>query len=377
MDQRNNKPSVLVVDDTLDVLSLMMELLKADYTLKLASSSKKALDLLQNKPQIDLILLDIMMPEIDGYEICKIIKNNPHYASTPIIFLTALEKTPDIVKGFECGAVDYITKPFIPEVLKARIKTHVTLKLLHDEEIKDLQAKEEILFRQSRMTTLGEMFENVTHQWKQPLSVINMSCSIQKMNYELGELDINEVINTFDTVISEVKYLTQTIDDFRDFARNDIYKETFDIHEVFNHAVEILSFRLNKTSIEISNEIDTLKYSSYKNYIIQIFINILNNAIDIFKKNSDAKWIKAQSVIKEREIIIKICDNGGGIKMDDINSVFEKYVTTKDKIENSGIGLYMCRQIIEKKLGGKITVYNSPQGACFELSLPILEEDSI
>ncbi|WP_294884353.1 MULTISPECIES: hybrid sensor histidine kinase/response regulator [unclassified Sulfurimonas] len=370
-----DKPSVLVIDDTPDILSLIMELLKGKYALKLANSPKKALDLLQNKPKIDLILLDIMMPEIDGYEMCKIIKNNPLYINTPIIFLTALEKTSDIVKGFECGAVDYITKPFIPEVLKARVKTHVELKLLHDNIINDLEAKEEMLFRQSRMTTLGEMFENVTHQWKQPLSVINMSCSIQKINYDLGEFNIDEVIETLDTVISETEYLSQTIDDFRDFARNDAEKEIFDIRDIFTHAVEILSYRFNKISIEIYNEIDSFKYRSYKNYIIQIVINILNNALDAMKKNSDNMWIRAESIIKESEIIIKICDSGGGIHIDDIDSVFEKYVTTKEKTEDSGIGLYMCRQIAEKKLCGKISAYNSPEGACFELLLPIFKED--
>lgn len=375
MDELNNKSSILVVDDTPDILSLIMELLKSEYALKLANSPKKALDLLQSKPKIDLILLDIMMPEIDGYEMCKIIKNNPYYANTPIIFLTALEKTTDLIKGFDLGAVDYITKPFIPEVLKARVKTHIELKLLHDKAINDLQEKEEMLFRQSRMMTLGEMFENVIHQWKQPLSIINMSCSIQKMNCELGELDIDDVANTLDLVVSETEYLSQTIDDFRDFARSNEEKDTFDIREVFNHAVEILSYRSNKIEIEIYNEIDSFKYRSYKNFIIQIVINILNNAFDAMKKNSDKMLIRAESVIKESEIIIKICDNAGGIKMDNIDSVFEKYVTTKDKKEDSGIGLYMCRQIVEKKLLGKITAYNSQEGACFELLLPILKEE--
>lgn len=375
MDKLNKKPSVLVVDDTPDVLGLVMELLKGEYTLRLANGPQKALDLLDKEIAIDLILLDIMMPEIDGYEMCKIIKNNPIYANTPVIFLTALEKVSEIVKGFECGAVDYITKPFIPEVLKARVRTHVELKLLNDNILDDLKAKEEMLFRQSRMTTLGEMFENVTHQWKQPLSIINMSCSIQKINYEFGELEIDDLMNTLDTVISETEYLSQTIDDFRDFARNEMEKEIFDIRDVFTHSVEILSYRFNKTSIEIHNDIESFKYRSYKNFIIQIFINILNNAIDVMKIEGEQNWIKAKSVIKENELIIQICDNGGGIKIDDIESVFEKYVTTKDKKEDSGVGLYMCRQIAEKKLNGKISAYNTQEGACFKLLLPIINEE--
>jgi DNA-binding response OmpR family regulator len=375
VDKLNEKSTILVVDDTPDILHLVMELLKDEYNLKLVNNPKKAVDLLNTKFKIDLILLDVMMPGINGYELCKMIKKNPHYMQTPVIFLTALEKTSDIVNGFECGAVDYVTKPFIPEVLKARVKTHIELKELHDAMLRDIQEKEEMLYKQSRMTTLGEMFENVTHQWKQPLSIINMSCSVQKINYDFGELNIEEMMETVDSVISEVDYLTQTINDFRDFARNDIEKESFDIRDLFAHAVEILSYRFTRTFIEIHNNIDSFIYCSYKNYIIQILINILNNAVDVLEENGNEKYIKAESTLKNNEIIIKICDSGGGIKMDNVDYAFEKYVTTKEKKMDSGLGLYMCRQIMQKKLGGKISAYNTAEGACFELVFPIVQED--
>ena len=374
MHKSNKDYTLLVVDDTPDILSLIMELLKSEYNLKLASSPKKALDLLETKTKIDLILLDVMMPEIDGYEMCRLIKGIPFYLNTPIIFLTALEKVSDIVKGFDCGAVDYITKPFIPEVLKARVKTHLELKRLHDNTLADLKTKEEMLYRQSRMATLGEMFENVTHQWKQPLSIINMSCSALKLNHDFDELDMDDLMNTIDAIISEAQYLSQTIDDFRDFARDDIDRETFDLRDVFTQSVEILSRRFGKTSIEITNNIESFKYRSYKNFIIQILINILNNAIEAIRTVNEQKWIKANSSINDDEIIIRICDNGGGIKTKDIESIFEKYVTTKEK-EESGVGLYMCQQIIQKKLGGFISAYNTQDGACFEIKLPIVNEE--
>lgn len=375
MNKTSKKPTILVIDDTPDILSLVMDLLKDSYSLKLASSPKKALDLITKTPEIDLILLDIMMPEIDGYEMCKIIKDNPIYSQTPIIFLTALEKTADIVKGFECGVVDYITKPFIPEVLKARVKTHIELKLFYDKMQDDLKDKEEMLCKQSRMTTLGEMFENVTHQWKQPLSIINMSCSSLKMNHDFDELDIDELISTLDIIISETEYLSQTIDDFRDFARYDLERESFDIKDIFSHSVEILSHRFNRKPIEIENNIESFKYRSYKNFIIQILINILNNAIDAMKMDEKQMWIKATSLIRNGEIVLKICDNAGGIKIDSVESIFDKYITTKDNKDSAGLGLYMCRQIIENKLGGHISAYNTQKGACFELSFPIITEE--
>jgi DNA-binding response OmpR family regulator len=352
-----------------------MELLKDSYNLKLVNDPIKALELLKTRPEIDLMLLDVMMPEINGYELCKTIKSDSFYEKIPVIFLTALEKTSDIMRGFESGAVDYVTKPFVPEVLKARVKTHIELKLTHDALRKELAEKEEMLFRQSRMTTLGEMFENVIHQWKQPLSIINVGCSALKMSYEFDELSMDDVITTVDMVISETDYLSRTIDDFRDFAREDSEKETFDMCTLFEHALEILSFRLTKADIETFNNIESFKYRSCKNSVIQAFINILNNSIDILEKNSKSGWIRAESRVENDLFIVKICDNGGGIEMDEVDSIFNKYVTTKDKQENTGLGLYMTREILQKKLGADISAHNGTEGACFELFFKIADEE--
>ncbi len=365
--KKANKPTILAVDDTPDNLHLVMELLHHDYTLKLINDPKKALELLQKNPEIDLILLDVMMPVMDGYELCKIIKSNPHYEKVPVVFLTALEKMSDVIKGFESGAADYVTKPFVPEVLRARVKTHVEKKLAYDALSKELEAKEEMLFKQSRMSVLGEMFENVTHQWKQPLSIINVGCSTLKMSYEFDELTMDEVITTIDMVMAEAEYLSQTIDDFRDFAREDNERELFDMHTLFEHALEILSFRLSKIEIEVSNDIESFKYRSCRNYIIQVFINILNNAMDVLEKSCKKGWIKATSRVEDDFFIVSVCDSGGGIKVDDIDSIFEKYVTTKEAKEGAGLGLYMTKEILQKKVDAEIAAYNKDEGACFEI----------
>ncbi len=361
------KPTVLAVDDTPDILHLVMELLHKDYTLKLINDPQKALELLQTNPDIDLILLDVMMPVMDGYDLCRRIKSNPHYEKVPVIFLTALEKMSDVVRGFESGAVDYVTKPFVPEVLRARVKTHVERKLAYDALARELEAKEEMLFKQSRMSVLGEMFENVTHQWKQPLSIINVGCSTLKMSYEFDELTMDEVITTVDMIIAEAEYLSQTIDDFRDFAREENERELFDMRTLFEHALEILSFRLSKMDIEVSNAIESFRYRSCKNYIIQVFINILNNAMDVLEKNAQKGWIKATSRVEDGLFIVSVCDSGGGIQVVDIDSVFEKYVTTKEAKEGTGLGLYMTKEILQKKVDAEITAYNKDEGACFEI----------
>lgn len=122
------KPTILIVDDMPDNLSLMMELLKNDYVVKLANGGGRALKLASMKPSPDLILLDIMMPEMDGYEVCQRLKEDPETKDIPVVFLTAKSEVDDEKKGLEIGAVDYITKPISPPIVLARVKIHLALK---------------------------------------------------------------------------------------------------------------------------------------------------------------------------------------------------------------------------------------------------------
>ncbi len=122
------KKTILVVDDTPDNLSLMSGLLKDDYKVKVANNGEKALKIAAAEPQPDLILLDIMMPGMDGYEVCQFLKKNPATVNIPVIFLTAKAEVEDERKGLEYGAVDYLTKPVSPPIVMARVKNHLALK---------------------------------------------------------------------------------------------------------------------------------------------------------------------------------------------------------------------------------------------------------
>lgn len=124
---KTTKPTILVVDDTPDNLDLMGDLLMNDYKVKIANSGKKALEIVQMGHPPDLILLDIMMPEMDGYEVCSVLKSDEKTKNIPVIFLTAKTNSIDEQKGFEIGAVDYITKPISPVIVMARVKTHLDL----------------------------------------------------------------------------------------------------------------------------------------------------------------------------------------------------------------------------------------------------------
>lgn len=132
MDKTIQKKTILVVDDEPVNIKIFMELLRSDYAIKVATDGEKALQIAFSDSPPDLILLDILMPGIDGYEVCRRLKADPRTKDIPIIFITAKGSEEDQTRGFELGAVDYVTKPFSPIVVKARVKTHLELKRNRD-----------------------------------------------------------------------------------------------------------------------------------------------------------------------------------------------------------------------------------------------------
>ncbi|MGE5423155.1 MAG: response regulator, partial [Ignavibacteriales bacterium] len=152
---------VLIVDDTPENVYVLMGILKELYEVLVASSGVKALKIMEKVPDVDLILLDIMMPEMDGYEVCSIVKANPDTVNIPVIFVTALTAEDNEAKGLELGAVDYITKPFNPALVRARVKNHLELKAYRDklEEMVQEKTSELMLTRDVTIETLGYLAE--------------------------------------------------------------------------------------------------------------------------------------------------------------------------------------------------------------------------
>ncbi|MBF0237113.1 MAG: SpoIIE family protein phosphatase [SAR324 cluster bacterium] len=129
MDNKAQKPTLLIVDDEISNSKILVELLRSDYVIRVANNGERALQIAQSESPPDLIMLDVMMPGMDGYEVCQKLKSNPSTSKIPVIFITAKTDEMDEIHAFEMGAVDYVTKPFRPVVVKARVKTHVELKI--------------------------------------------------------------------------------------------------------------------------------------------------------------------------------------------------------------------------------------------------------
>jgi two-component system, NtrC family, sensor kinase len=224
-------------------------------------------------------------------------------------------------------------------------------------ELEKLQ-KEELFYQQSKMAAMGEMIGNIAHQWRQPLSVISTASTGLKIQKEMDILSDENFYSTLVAINTSAQYLSTTINDFRDFfnpSNNNI--NVFDISETFTKTLNLLNAQFTAKDIEIIQKIECCKITSIENELIQVLINILNNARDaLLTIENQKKFIFINTYIKENMLFIEIIDNAGGIKEEIIDRIFEPYFTTKHQSQGTGIGLYMSKEIVEKHLNGELLV---------------------
>lgn len=216
--------TILLVDDDPKNLQIAMKILKK-YKVIFAQSGEKALELLE-KNNFDLILLDIVMPMMDGYETCKKIKSNEKFKDIPVIFSTVKDEEKDIVKGFELGAVDYLTKPFFPEVLLKRVEVHLSLsqstfelKELNNSlsqkvsnQVEEIRKKDEILAKQEKMKVMNELIGVLSDELRKPMSNIKIYLQSFEIMFESNE---NKVLSkSFNKILSEIKGVEAGLNDF-------------------------------------------------------------------------------------------------------------------------------------------------------------------
>ena len=258
---------------------------------------------------------------------------------------------------------------------------NISLQQTVSDQIQKNDEKNIILFQQNKMAAMGEMIENIAHQWRQPLSVITTIASSLKLKREYGIIEEKDYDESIDHILDTANYLSNTIDDFRYYFYPNKEKDLFNTKFLLNRCVKIVSIDFFNKHIKIIDNIEELMIYSYENELLQVIINILNNAKDeLIKVEKEQNRIIFIDLYKEQNnLIIKIKDNAGGIKKEIMNRIFEPYFTTKHKSNGTGIGLYMCEEIVVKHIKGKIKVSNEEYifedknftGALFEISIPI------
>ncbi|MFY9081608.1 cache domain-containing protein [Aliarcobacter butzleri] len=223
---------------------------------------------------------------------------------------------------------------------------------------RELDNKQAILYQQSKMAAMGEMIGNIAHQWRQPLSIITTATSGMVLQKQMGVLTDEFFFEASDRINHSAQYLSETIDDFRNFFIPNKEKSKVNLLEVFKKTLDLISAQFNSKEIKIIKNIETIEFESYENELIQALINILNNSRDELIKKDGERFIFVDAFEKDNFINIIIKDNAGGVIKENLNKIFEPYFTTKYKSQGTGIGLYMTEEIITKHLNGTIGVEN-------------------
>ena len=238
--------------------------------------------------------------------------------------------------------------------------------------------KDSMLAQQSKMAAMGEMIENIAHQWRQPLNLISVSSTGIKFRKEHGLLSDSDFIDGIDQITKSSNYLSQTIEDFREFFNPEKQMTLFNLKVTLEKTFKLLDAQLDMKNIILIKDIEDVEIYGYENELIQVIINLINNSKDeLIKDEKNKRFIFITLKINTKKAIITVKDNAGGIKKEIINRIFEPYFTTKHKSQGTGIGLYMSREIIVKHMQGTIDVSNDEyeyenilyKGAKFKIKL--------
>ncbi len=256
-------------------------------------------------------------------------------------------------------------------------KLNKELKQKVKEEVEKSRQKDNMIFHQNKLVSMGEMIENIAHQWRQPLSQINASVLvIDDAMMEKG-FESEEIEKELDDIERMTKYMSHTIDDFRSLFAKDKIKENLDLQEVIGTAVSIInsSLKYHRINLTVKNSARNI-VPGYKNDLIQVILVILNNAKDVLiqTKKDDPK-IVIQTTCDDTMVELKVCDNGGGISEENLDKIFEPYFTTKHKAQGTGLGLYISKIIIEQGMEGKLKVENTKEGVCFNIELKRVDNE--
>ena len=239
--------------------------------------------------------------------------------------------------------------------------------------------QQHILSQQSKMAAMGEMLGNIAHQWRQPLSVITTVATGMKLQKEFDSLDDETFDKSIENITNSALYLSDTIEDFRNFFRTDKEETVFNIKNVFEKVFKLTDAQFKNHEIIFIKDINNFELFGFENEFIQALINILNNAKDALENVNSPKLIFISTYEKENKAVIKISDNAGGIDAEIIDKVCEPYFTTKHQSKGTGIGLYMTEEIIVKHMLGNLLIKNvdvtyennSYRGAEITINLPI------
>ena len=269
--------------------------------------------------------------------------------------------------------ISIITKNgnIIPVIIKIKdiAFSNQDYKMVSILDLSELKEKEKMMLLQSKHSAMGEMISMIAHQWRQPLSSVSTIVSRIKLRNNMNKIDKEFLNNILDEMNEYIQYMSNTIDDFRNFFSVDTKKELTTLNEIVFSVYKMVdkSFSSQNINIKIKNT-ELSERLLFKNELIQILLNIINNAKDAFaEKNVENPLIQISFSEDEKYQNILIEDNAKGIDKKIIGNIFEPYFSTKTQKNGSGLGLYICKTILEKDNLGTIKVENKNDGAVFTI----------
>ena len=355
------KQTILVVDDTPENIDVLDGILNNDYKIKAALNGERALKIIHGENPPDLVLLDIMMPNIDGYEVCRRIKANGTTTEIPVIFITAKNEVEDEVKGFEIGGVDYITKPISPPIVLARVKTHLALMRQREILKENMQLREDV--------------ERITrHDLKSPLNGIINYPAIIKSDGDLSGKQLDNLDKIIQLGRKMLNMINLSLDLYRMEKRTyTVRSEMVNVLDVINEIIAESRIRLKSKRLTVKLIVDGEVVENGKQFMVKgeklllysLLSNLFKNAVEASPKKENITLTMNHG----RNDSVSI-HNRGDVPVEIRDHFFEKYATA-GKSGGTGLGTYSARLITET-LGGKISLDTSAKnGTTVRIDLPL------
>lgn len=425
------QPNILIVDDAPENIDMLGRILTPDYIIRVVINGMEAIEIAASDNPPDLILLDIMMPGMDGYEVCRRLKADNKTQNIPIIFITAKSEEDDETKGFTLGAVDYITKPFSLSVVKARVRTHLELKkhqdkleLMVKERTKDIrQANEQLqkeiaqhkqtqgalkatnntleksiitlrqtqdhLILSEKMAALGNLVAGVAHEINTPLGIgITATSFLSMKTTHFSDLFrekglYNKDIESYMSLNSEALDIIETnlnraadlVQSFKQVGADQASskKRVFSIKEYLNVVLYSLRPKLKAGGHEVVVDCpENLEIDSYPGVFSQIITNLVMNSVTHGFESIQQGKIHITTTRKENALALKYTDNGVGMDRNTQKQIFEPFFTTKRIQGGTGLGMHIVFNLVTRFLKGRITCHSKKgEGATFLINIPI------
>jgi len=356
-------PNILIVDDVPANLALLAHILKNfGYKVRPVPSGALALKVAENEKP-DLIFLDIMMPDMDGFEVCRRLKENKNLSDVPIIFISALNDTSDIVKALTSGGADYITKPFQAEEVKARAATHLKL-YLQTKELQKANAEK------------GKFFSIIAHDLKSPFSYfLGITQALEEV---LPELSMEEIKSFAKTMHTSATSLFRLLENLLEWSRIQQGLIPFEpkpefLHHIVDDSIAMVYGPAKNKNIEITYDIpDDLEVFSDRNMLQTIIRNLVSNAVKFTPKGG--KILISAKTSGDKDVEVSVTDTGIGMSPSMVEDLFRLDVkNNRDGTEgepSTGLGLVLCREFVEKN-GGKMRVTSEEgKGSIFYFTVP-------